>query len=31
MLTSLAILAAFWILVYVLVDEIIEKQMGGWK
>lgn len=31
MLMNLAILAAFCILVYVLVDEIAEGQIGGRK
>jgi hypothetical protein len=31
MLTSLAILVAFWILVYVLVDDLIEGQFRRWK
>jgi hypothetical protein len=25
------VMVAFWILVYVLVDDIAEGQVGGWK
>ena len=31
MLTNLAILVAYWILVYVLVDDILDGQFRRWK